>query len=367
MKKLFLLVVTISGLAAQAPAPPPDTIIFTNGDKLVGHLVSSTGTSVTFSSDAIGNITVDWSKIKELHTSGKFAVVEKGVQLGKHENPSKIPQGTLSVTDQNIQVTPAAGQPPQTIPVANSAFIVDQSSFNTAVMNIPGLLEYWKGTVTAGGSLVNATQSSYAFNGAIALVRAIPTESWLNPRNRTTFDFSTSYGEEMQPNTPTIRTSIYHLDAERDEYFTRSVYGFGELAYDHNFSQGLVLQQNYGGGVGWTALKDANQTLDLKGSITYIKQQFQGTTPSMNLIGSIFDEHYNRKFKRVVLDQHLTATPAWNNTNAYSAAGSLMLTVPVYKQLGATTGVIETFLNDPPPGFKKNSLQATMGLTYTLP
>ena len=58
-----------------------------------------------------------------------------------------------------------------------------------------------------------------------------------------------------QPNTPTVKTSIYHAGGERDEYFGARVYGFGSVSFDHNFSQDLELQQTYGGGVGWTVIK----------------------------------------------------------------------------------------------------------------
>jgi hypothetical protein len=64
---------------------------------------------------------------------------------------------------------------------------------------------------------VEATQKSNTFTANIGLVRAVPSENWLDPRNRTIVDFSTSYGKLIQPNTPTVKTSIYHADAERDE------------------------------------------------------------------------------------------------------------------------------------------------------
>src|SRR5580658_436541 len=68
--------------AQPAPAKPePDVLIFTNGDKLVGHFAGSTGGSVTFNSDMLGEIHVDWSKIKELRSSTKFAVIRKGVTI----------------------------------------------------------------------------------------------------------------------------------------------------------------------------------------------------------------------------------------------------------------------------------------------
>jgi hypothetical protein len=41
--------------------------------------------------------------------------------------------------------------------------------------------------------------------------------------------------------------------------------------------------------------------------------------------------------------------------------------MPLYKRLNASTGFIDSYLNNPPPAFRKNSVQVTFGLTYVLP
>ena len=361
----------IGGLYGQesdsAAKPAPDVLIFNDGEKLIGHLESATSASVTFKSDMAGEITVDWSKVKELHTSQKFAVIPKGVELHNGADTSQVPQGAVSMAGQRIDVHPEAGRTPQPIPVGDVAHVVDQPAFQKAVSGNPGFFSGWKGAVTAGASLVQATQTSRSFTGSVDLIRAIPSETWLDPRNRTTFNFTAAYGVIDQPKTPEIKTEIYHADAERDEYFSPRLYGFGQLAYDHNVSQGLVIQQLYGGGIGWTALKNESRELDLKASMNYIEQSFTDAGKNQNLIGSTFAEGYNRKFAHgILLVEQLAVTPAWNNTSAYSALGNATLTMPLYKRLNITFGTMDTFLNDPPPGFKKNSFQLTTGLTYVL-
>ncbi len=365
-----LLALAASDAFAQAaksePNPGPDVLVFTDGEKLIGHLVRSTGDKVTFKSDMAGEVTVEWKKVQELHTSQRFAVIGKNVKL-RHREEDGIPRGTIAMTGQKIEVNPGGANPPQTVAVADTVNIIDEPGFEKA-LHRPGLLEDWKGAFTGGASLVEATQDSTTLTGSVALVRAVPTEGWLEPSNRTLIDFSASYGKVTQPSTPTVKTSIIHGDAERDQYFTSRVYGFGQLAYDHNFSQGLNLQQLYGGGVGWTALKTANEALDLKASVSYVNQNFQESASNQNLIGSTFAEHYSRTLPHGILfTELLSATPAWNNTRAYSAVANAGLTLPVYKRLSLAVNSIDTFLNDPPPGFKKNSFQFTTGVTYTLP
>jgi hypothetical protein len=366
VRNLFWLCTLAVWTAGAQPAPPPppgpDTLLFTDGEKLTGHFVKSAGSSLTFKSDALGDITVDWKKVKELTTSAKVAVIPKGLRIRKPADASTIPQGTLTAEDQQIHLA----EPARSIPVADTGEIIDQAAFHKALMHQPGFFEAWKGNITIGASVVSATQDSESFTGAVALVRTIPTEDWLDPRNKTILNLSESYGEVTQPATPTIRTSIFHGDAERDEFFSPRVFAFGQAAFDHNFSQGLDLQQTYSGGIGYTIIQKANETLDIKGSVSYIRQQFRDA-PSPDLIGSIFAEDFNRKFKRATLDQHLTLTPTWNNTNDYSAAFNAQLSIPVYKRLNGSAGFVDSYLNDPPPGFRKNSVQFTLGVTYALP
>lgn len=369
---ILAVIANAPGLFAQsangAGKPEPDVLIFTDGEKLIGQFEHSSGSSVTFKSDMAGEVTVDWSKIKELHTSQKVAVVPKSVTLGRNIDTSKIPQGTLSMTDQKLTVTPSAQGTPQTIPVGNAGHVIDQATFERDAVHNPGFFNGWSGAIAAGASLVQATQSSRTFTGAFNFVRAIPPESWLSPRNRTIVDFSASYGKVSQPGTPTVKTDIIHGDAERDEYLTSRLYGFGQAAWDHNFSQGLDLMQSYGGGLGLTAYKTDNAELDFKGSIDYIKQQFTDSSQNENLIGAILGQTYHRGFARgIVLNEALSVTPSFNVASAYSALGSVTLGLPLYKKFNLVFGVLDSFLNNPPPAFKKNSFQFTASLAYSIP
>jgi|SRR5580698_339298 Protein of unknown function, DUF481 len=376
---LWLCLLGVAGLSGQPGGqakpeqakpdqakPDPDVLLFLDGERLTGHFVKSAGSSLTFHSDSLGDITVDWSKVKELQSSAKVAVIPKNAKLRRRADGSGIPQGTLSMQDQQVHLT-AAPEPPKSIPVADAGQIVDQTGFQNALSHQPGLLDAWKGTVTIGAAVVNATQDSESFTGAVSLVRAIPTENWLEPSSRTSLNLAAAYGEVSQPSTPSIKTAIFHGDLEQDKYFSPRLYVFGQGALDHNFSQGLDLQQTYSGGLGWTLIQSDNETLDLKASVSYIRQQFSGA-PDLDLVGSVFGEAFRRKFKRgLVLNQHLTLVPVWNDTNAYSGIFSTLLTMPVYKRVNGSVGFIDSYLNNPPPAFRKNSLQLTLGLTYVLP
>ena len=119
--------------------------------------------------------------------------------------------------------------------------------------------------------------------------------------------------------------------------------------------------------MGWSVIKRGNESLDLKAGVTYVRQSFRTASADQNLMGSTFEEDFQRGLWRgIKFTEQLIIAPAWTNTNALSATGNAMLTIPVYKRMNFSLGTIDNYLHDPPPGFKKNSFQLTMGLNYAL-
>jgi hypothetical protein len=163
------------------------------------------------------------------------------------------------------------------------------------------------------------------------------------------------------------KTSIFHSDAERDEYFSPRGYALAQLAFDHNFAQGLQLAQNYGAGVGWTVVKQPKQQLDVKGDIHYLQQAFQTPASNQNLVGSTLAEVYVRKLPRkMIFNETGSVLPAWNYLQAYAANVSGTFLLPVFKRFSFSVAATDNFLNDPAAYYRKNSFVFTTGLTYAL-
>jgi len=368
------------------PNPTPDVLVLSNGDTLHGRFVSETAGKVTFHSGPLGDISVSWDKIKEMHVTERFGVLNAEVKRGHRKGAGKIPIGTLDVADQTVTVHEENAPSVAPIPVKDAQYIMDEAALKKEVYHQPSFFAGWNGPVTGGATLVTATQNQYTVSGAVGMVRVVPAVSWLNPRDRTSIDFSGLFGKITQPgyvvpasgSTPatfvaatSTKTAIYHADAERDEYFSPSFFGLGQTAFDHNFGQDLALQQIYGGGIGWTALKTPKQEMDLKATMQYEKQEFiTGAAGSnQNLVGSTFSAAYGLHMQLLALTQSLSFIPAYNNSAAYSANETDTFAFPEYKGLSFSIGTLDSYLNDPPvslPPTKKNSFQFTMGLTYAI-
>ena len=380
-----VLLVVPRAMAEDKPASKtdPDVLVLSNGDTLHGKFVSALAGKVTFHSDALGDLSLSWDKIKELHTAEPFAVLDKNVKLSGRKSVGNIPAGALDVENQTVAIKPASGAPLAPMPVKDATFILDEPTLDKDLHHQPGFLAGWNGAATAGATLVTATQNQYTFSGGVGLVRTVPTVSWLNPRDRTSLDFIGSYGKITQPSyfavpgdptsfVPSVSTksAIYHADAERDEYFSPRLFALAQVAFDHNFGQDLDLQQIYGGGLGWTFLKTPKQEADLKATVQYEKQQFiTGTSATPNLIGSTFSLGYILHTKLMTYTQGLAYIPAYNDFRAYSANETNALAFPAYKNLSFSVGTMDSYLNDPPssePPTKRNSFQFTLGITYEI-
>jgi hypothetical protein len=370
---LILVFAALPASAQSAPKPPADVVIFTNGDQLTGTLERGTGSSIVFKSDMAGEITISLDKVKELHASGAFAVLRKDQPIKKIAQARAIAAAPIAYSNAKLTIDHPNSR--EVVPEAQIANIIDQATFSNDI-NHSNFFSGWNGAVNGGATIVRSTDYGETLTAGIALLRSAPTVSFLPARDRTSLDLQETYGKLTSPVVPqttppsppaVTETSILHADAERDEFFSARFFALAQTAFDHNYSQGLNLQQICGGGIGFAAVKSPTQELDLKAAVQYEKQSFQTAGNNVNLIGSTISETYHRALPRkLVLSEFGNFIPAFNNSNDYSANVSGTLTLPVYKRLGISVTATDNYLNNPSAGYNKNSSQFIAAFNYTL-
>jgi hypothetical protein len=368
--------------ANRAHAQKADTITFTDGEQLAGKLISVLGGNVTFHSDILGNVTVPLEKVKMLNTSHPFAAVEKNQRVTRKTAVEQIPVGSIALKNNSVSVSRSHAEE-KSIPESQVASLVDAATFHREIQSESDLLYGWAGSITLGASLVEATNSAQTYTGSVALVRSIPTIAWLPPASKTTLNLSGTYGLAKNPEiisngeifqaASTSKTDILHGDTEWDKYLSPAIFGLVNATADHNFGNGLRLQQAYGAGLGWSIIKQPKENFDIKATLLYQQQQFYNGlesglgTPSVNVIGADFSENWSRTFAHnVKFNEYVTLTPTFNIVRAYSAVGNANFVFPIYKRLNFTLSSTDNYLGDPPEGFRRNSFQFTAGITYVV-
>jgi hypothetical protein len=367
---------TATGWAQSNAKPAPDVIVFTNGDQLTGTLERADGDSFVFKSDIVGEVTVSADKIKELHAGGKFVALKKGEKITR---TSKQP-GAVTYGDNAITVADTKSGTPEVVPVKDLAHMIDSVTYDKEVTSNPGIWYGWSGSISGGITLVESTQTGQTYNLAANLIRLVPSVAFLPPRTRSTINVLETYGKITQPVIPqppppatpipdtVAKTNIFHADAEHDKYFDATkLYGLVGVSFDHNFAQGLNLQQIYGAGVGWTVIQTSVQQFDVKADVHYERQNLQPPDANRNLVGSSFTELYHRNLPaKILFTETGTFIPAWNNFSAYSAIFGAGLQLPTYKRFGLNLNLLDNYLHQPAFGYKSNSLQFVTGIVYTL-
>jgi len=366
----------------RAHAQTTDTITFSDGEQLAGKLISVLGGNVTFHSEILGNVTVPLEKVKMLNTSHPFAAVEKNQRVTRKTAVEQIPVGSIALKDNSVSVSRSHAEE-KSIPESQIASLVDAATFHREIQSGSDFLYGWAGSITLGASLVDATNSAQTYTGSVALVRSIPTIAWLPPASKTTLNLSGTYGlaknseiisnGEIFQAASTSKTDILHGDTEWDKYLSPAIFGLVNASADHNFGNGLRLQQAYGAGLGWSIIKQPKENFDIKATLLYQQQQFYNGlesglgTPSVNVIGADFSESWSRTFAHnVKFNEYVTLTPTFNIVRAYSAVGNANFVFPVYKRLNFTLSSTDNYLGDPPEGFRRNSFQFTAGITYVV-
>jgi hypothetical protein len=399
-----LLAATVTKKSAKAgdkkPEGPKEILIFNNGDQITGKLLNSTGTKIKFDSQVAGEITILLKDIKELKSDRPFAIVPKEpkgftkrdlvvegiIQLESKgilvvpltpkkaaelaANSATAPSITSTTPTAVISGPQGTGETGRVIPADRIGYIVDDSTYQNEISRKINWRTGWDGSITTGTTVIRATQNSYQFLVNVALQRTIPTVTWLDPKLRTTLQYTQSAGRTSQPATVPITTNLLHGSAERDEYFSRRGYYLQQISFDHDTTQGLDLQQIYGTGLGVTAFKKEDSEFDLTADLHFEAQAFNSTANvtafHRKLVGSIFSEAYARKFGKITFDEKTLADFAWNDENAFSASGNAGMKLPLYKKLAFSLSVIDSFQNDPQVGYQKNSLQLSTGLSFSL-
>ena len=90
MRRFTLIVSLVLGLVAVSAARSfADEVLFLNGDRLTGKILSATGGKLTIKTDGAGDVTVDMSKVKTFST-------DEPVRVGRGRSSSPASRKTSS-------------------------------------------------------------------------------------------------------------------------------------------------------------------------------------------------------------------------------------------------------------------------------
>jgi hypothetical protein len=125
-------------------------LTLSNGDHLAGKLLSEANRTVTFHSDAVGDLTLTWDKIKSIQTAEKFAVIQQEQRVSRKTANSEVLQGIVVAEEGKVWVNTGAEGASKDIAQPAAQYPIDQATYQKTVNGHPGWGHGWAGVLSAG-------------------------------------------------------------------------------------------------------------------------------------------------------------------------------------------------------------------------
>ena len=241
-------------LACLVLAPPvaADEVLFLNGDRLTGKIVSATGGKLVLKTEAAGNITIDLAKVKtfstdapvQLQVGEKAPVVESRVEAG--------PEGQVQ-----REIPPGAA--PQPLPIKDI----------TAINPPPPA---WHGSVALNGLFTtgNSETEQIGFTAHAA-------KRWDDDRFSLGGEYS--YGRQKDQNTGVTSTTVNYGAGtmKYEHFFGKKIYGYAGFKIEHDGVAALVYRTTTGPGAGYQWFAGPTFNFATEAGMSWVHELFQDT------------------------------------------------------------------------------------------
>jgi len=350
------------GTAPQSPTP--DAVLFKNGDTLTGTIVRATSATVSFSNPAVGNLTLKWSDIKSLKFQHEIRITSGREAARSFHAATGSAAGTPSAAGLDLFATEVGETTAVTI-----REVQEITGLDRCASGIQSACPQWQlQTLKISTAFLTSTQHQQTYGGEILLLRPWRPEDAGWPRQRTLIDLLPTYDEKRKnslPGSANITQDYFgrfqHLLFLTGDRFYAST--TADLFRDN--SLGIYFQQSYGAGVG-----TLQNGLELDADLRFIGEHFYGSTPSVGLVGTELSERYTFGLNWIRPGTTLTEAgffiPVFNQSRAWQGRGRVDLLVPITPELGFSTTLIDNYVENAPPAFRKNYLRTTVGLAFSL-
>ncbi len=341
-----------------------DQVTLKNGDHLTGTVVKSDGKTLSFKTDALGSVDIDWSAIEKLSSDSPVFVDQASTK--------KTYNGKLSSVDGTLEVQPATGA---TVSISQSDVAALRSADEQKAFELsqhPGLWQGWTAAANVGFALTGGNSQTENLAISFNALR-------VGLHDKLKLYANTVYATDNNPGvTQSVTANSDQGGARYDHDVSPSIFGFAAADFQADALQDLNLRSILGGGLGWHAIKNSNTTLDLLAGVNYTHESYSASTEagppivavpaqSNNLIGLTFGDDFSHKLgKSTVLTQNFYFYPDLTNTGEYRGTFNAGTVTKISKRFGWQNSFGDIYVSDPPAGTKKNDVVFTTGLNIAL-
>jgi putative salt-induced outer membrane protein YdiY len=323
-------------LAGPAAA---DEVLFLNGDRLSGKILSATGGKLVIKTDAAGEVTIDIAKVKTFST-------DDPVRVKVGESPpleTKVGAGT----DGKVEATMTPGATPQPLAIQDIAAI-----------NPP--LPEWKGSLTLNGLFTTGNSETEQIGFRFGLGKR-----W--ERDRLSFGAEYSYGRQKDPDSGENVTTVDYGQAfgKYEHDLTKKLYGYGLVRIEHDGVAGLIFRLTPGAGLGYRWIESPTFSFSTEAGLAYVYEDYETTGSNDFIAGRLAYAVDWKPFPVLKLYHDLEYLPSLQNfTEDYLLNANAGMRVGVWRGLFTDLRIEFRYDNTPAPGRKKEDTRFIVGVGW---
>ncbi len=247
-RSLRILTCALAVALALAGRAAADEILFLNGDRLTGKIVSADGGKLTIKTDTAGEVTVDLAKVKTFSTDEPIVIKSGDTTLS-----SKVTAGP----DGSVQVVPVAGGTPQVIALKDVAKI-----------NPPPVK--WTGSIVGNALITTGNSQTENFGLSVNAVRRSEID-------RITLGAAYYYGRQEIKGTDKQETTIdnWFVFGKYDYFLTKKLYLYGGVRVEQDNIADLDLRLTIGGGAGYQWFETPTFNFNTEAGLAWVYENFK--------------------------------------------------------------------------------------------
>jgi putative salt-induced outer membrane protein YdiY len=245
----MLCAVTAVALAFGAARAAADEVLFNNGDRLTGKVLSVEGGKMKVKTAVAGEISVDMKDVKTFTTDEPIELRMKDEQVITAPAVGAEEAGVVSVT-------PAEeGAEPQQVRLEDVKYV----NFNQA----------WTGSVVAGALFARGNTYADQVNISFDAVRRTLDD-------RITLGAAYNFGRQRDNDTNEKETSVdnWFAAGKYDYFFNEKLFAFGALRYERDRIAELDRRIVPSIGIGYLWFDEADFKFDTDAGLAYVHEKF---------------------------------------------------------------------------------------------
>jgi hypothetical protein len=326
-----------AALAVATAAASADQVIFKNGDKITGKIVTMEGGKMTITSAVAGTITVDMNDVETFSTD---MPIEIRTADGRKLNEPVTTAEAEQVRTTGGEVLSLAG-----------------------VTKINPPPEVWHGSVLVSGAIARGNTNTDDLGIAIAAGLRRINET---VNDRFTLGGAYNFGRQRDPDTgdKTTTTDNWNAFGQYDYFWQPKLYNYANFKVEHDRIADLNYRLSPGVGVGYQWAERPDFHFNTEAGVAYVYEDFISGGDNQHCAVR-FAYHIDRKFNDVWSVFHnFEILPAIDDPHDYNLSTDAGVRASITTALYSEFRVEWKRDSDPAPGAEKNDLRYVLGVGW---